>query len=60
MQRETLKTFVVYFRYQVEGEKGQGPVRHHKFQAGSARQAEKMLRSYANYPGLEILRVEEI
>lgn len=60
MRRQSLKTFVVYYRYQVEGEKGQGPVRHYKLQADSARDADRLLRRYANYPGLEVLRVEAV
>ncbi|MCC7293194.1 MAG: hypothetical protein IT449_14130 [Phycisphaerales bacterium] len=55
-----MKTFVVYFRYHVSGEKNPGPVRHYKLQAEDSRSAEQLLRRMANYQGLEVLQIEQV
>lgn len=58
--RRNMKTFVIYYKYHVEGEKNPGPVRHYKLQADDERQAEQLLRRFANYKGLEVLRIERV
>ncbi len=55
-----MKTFVIYYKYTLPGAKKPGPIRHYKLSANTVREAEGMLRQYANYPGLEVIRVEEI
>lgn len=57
---KAMKTFVVYFRYHVSGEKNPGPVRHYKLQAEDSRSAEQLLRRMANYQGLEVLQIEQV
>lgn len=58
MQR--MRTFVIYYKFMGPGEKKPGPIRHYKLQASNAKEAEKLLRQYACYPGLEVVRVEEV
>lgn len=55
-----MKTFVIYYKYQLEGEKKPGPVRHHKIQANDEEEARRLLKRYANYPRLEVLRLEQV
>jgi len=58
--KERMRTYVVYFKYHTPGDKNPGPVRHYKLQASNPGEAERMVRQYANYPGLEVLRIEEV
>jgi hypothetical protein len=54
-----MKWYVVYFKFQKSGEKKPGPVSHYKLQARSLQEAREMAKRYANYPGIEIVNVEE-
>ena len=55
-----MRTFVIYFKYTLPGEKKPGPVRHYKLQANTPKEAEELLRRYAAYPGLDLVKIEEV
>ena len=55
-----MKVFIVYFRYQKPGDKKPGPITHQKIQADTIDQARQFAERQANYPGMEIVRVEEV
>lgn len=54
-----MKVFVVYLRYHKSGDKKPGPVTHQRLRADTIDQAREMAQRHANYPGIEIIRVEE-
>ena len=54
-----MKAFVVYFRYHKSGDKKPGPITHQKIQADTIDQARQFAERQGNYPGMEIVRVEE-
>ncbi|MBI4717208.1 MAG: hypothetical protein HY763_05345 [Planctomycetes bacterium] len=53
-----LKLFIVYYKYQVAGEKKPGPVRQYRVYANSLEEARRLAGQQANYPNVEVLRVE--
>jgi len=55
-----MKWFVIYFRYRRPNESKPGPVSHFKIQADDLAQARELAKRYANYPGIEVLSVEEV
>ncbi len=55
-----MNEFIVYFRYQKPGDKKPGPITHQKLRADTIDQAREVAARQANYPGIEIVRVEEV
>ncbi len=54
-----MKTFIVYLRYHKPTDKKPGPITHQRLQAVTIDQARQIAERQANYPGIEIIRVEE-
>ena len=55
-----MNVFIVYFRYQKSVDKKPGPITHQKIQADTIDQTRQFAERQANYPGMEIVRVEEV
>jgi hypothetical protein len=58
MPKTDMNTYIVYFKYQKPVDKKPGPVTHYKLQANSLAEAEQLARRQANYPGMNILKIE--
>jgi len=53
-----LKLYIVYFKYQIPGEKKPGPIRQHRVYAGSLDEARRLATEQARYPNVEVLAVK--
>ena len=55
-----LKPYIIYYKYKCPGDKKPGPITHQKIQADTIDQARQFAERQANYPGMEIVRLEEV
>lgn len=55
-----LKTYIIYYQFQVPGEKKPGPVRQFRVFAASLEEARRLAREQGNYPNIEVLRVQAV
>lgn len=55
-----LRMYIVYYQYQIPGEKKPGPVRQFRVYASSLSEAKRLAAEQANYPNLQVLRIEAV
>ncbi len=53
-----LKPYVVYFKYKCPGDKKPGAVKQYRLYATNVEEATRLAVQHANYPDVEILRVQ--
>ncbi len=52
-----LSLYIVYYRFQVAGEKKAGPIRQFRLYATSLDEARRLTTTYAQYPNIEVVRI---
>lgn len=53
-----LKMYIIYYQYQVPGDKKPGPVRQFRVYASSLAEAKNLAAEQAQYPNIEVLRIK--
>ncbi len=52
--------YIIYYQYQVPGEKKPGPVRQFRVYATSLGEAKRLAAEQSQYPNIEVLRIKTI
>ena len=53
-----LKAYIIYYRYKCPGDKKPGAIKQFRLYANSLEEARSLAARQANYPDIEILRIQ--